>query len=149
MLPTRPESIRRSTRQAPRWAWLGALLGVAAFAQTPVPKSVNALKAFYQQNCVRCHGADGSAKDPEGHRLGGLDFTKAAREFKTADGPAADREIRTMVRVIQKGLMFGFSMPAWKDKLSQDEATLLVKEVLLKTEAGKPIQPDPEPTPSK
>lgn len=150
MLPFDHQSQPTPRRHAtPPWAWLCGLLCATAFAQAPAPKSINELKAFYQQNCVRCHGADGSAKDPDGNRLGGLDFTKAAKEFKTTEGPAADREIRTMIRVIQKGLLFGFSMPAWKDKLSQEETTLLVKEILLRAEPGKAIQPEPQATPSR
>lgn len=127
--------------------WIGMvtlLLGVAALAQSPpsAPKTVPELKAFYQQNCTRCHGADGSARTLDGRPLGGLDFTKATKEFRQADGPAAQREIRTMTRVIRKGLLFGFSMPGWKDQLSEEEASLMVKEVLLKAEAGKPIKAD-------
>ncbi|GLH73508.1 hypothetical protein GETHLI_20100 [Geothrix limicola] len=129
---------------------LVAGLALAASAQSPSPspgpspKSVNQLKAFFQQNCIRCHGADGSAHNAEGKKLSGLDFTKAARDFSALNGPAADREIRAMVHAIQKGLFFGLSMPAWKDQLSEEDSTLMVREVLLKAEPGKPIQPQPE-----
>lgn len=120
------------------------LLSAAQFAsaQTPVPntKSVPELRAFYQQNCIRCHGADGSAKGPEGKPLGGLDFTKVAREYRAANSEASERELRAMARTIRKGLFFGITMPAWGKQLSEEEATLLVKEVLLKAEPGKAIQ---------
>ncbi len=48
---------------------------------------------------------------------------------------------RGLARAIRKGILFGYSMPAWKDQLSQEEATLMVREVLLKAEAGKAIEP--------
>jgi mono/diheme cytochrome c family protein len=130
------------------WVWFGvmmAMTGSTALAQTPTPapKTINDLKAFYQQNCVRCHGVDGSAQGPEGKKLGGQDFTKAAQEFRALTGPASEREIRAMIRTIQKGLLFGISMPAWKDQLSDGDATLMVKEVLLKAERGQAIRPEP------
>jgi mono/diheme cytochrome c family protein len=151
MLPIihRPYPISQRRYATPPWAWLCTLLCATAFAQTPAPKSISELKAFYQQHCTRCHGADGSATAPDGKRLGGLDFTKTAKDFRTTkEGPATEREIRTMTRVIQKGLLFGFSMPAWKDKLSQEETMVMVKEVLLKAEPGKVIQAEPQLAPS-
>jgi len=105
------------------------------------PKTINELKAFFQQNCTRCHGLDGSAKAPDGRKLGGLDFTRAAHDFRTLSGPASEREIRTMIRTIRKGILFGYTMPSWKDHLSVEDATLMVREILLKAEAGKNIEP--------
>lgn len=120
---------------------LAALVAPATQAPEARAKTLPELKAFFQQNCTRCHGLDGSAKGPDGRRLGGLDFTKAAHDFRTLSGPASEREIRTMIRTIRKGILFGYSMPAWKDQLSQEDATLMVREVLLKAEAGKAIEP--------
>lgn len=124
---------------------VGLLLAAFATSAAPAPearaRSLPELKAFFQQNCTRCHGLDGSAKGPDGTRLGGLDFTKAAQDFRTLSGPASEREIRTMIRTIRKGILFGYSMPAWKDQLSQEDATLMVREILLKAEAGKAIEP--------
>jgi mono/diheme cytochrome c family protein len=121
------------------------LLSIARLATgqdlVPRTKSVSELKAFYQQNCVRCHGADGSAKGPDGKSLSGLDFTKAAKGFRTLNSEASEREVQAMVKTIRKGLFFGITMPAWDRQLSQEEATLLVKEVLLRAEPGKAIQP--------
>lgn len=138
----------------PRRTWrhalgaLAALTSLAASAQAPpssaAPKSVNELRGFFQQNCIRCHGADGSAHNAEGKKLSGLDFTKASQDFRALNGPAADRQIRAMVHAIQKGLFFGLSMPAWKDQLSEEDSLLMVKEVLLKAEHGKAIQPEAE-----
>ena len=71
-----------------------ALATPAAETQTPVTmaKSINQLKAFYQQNCTRCHGRDGSARGADGKKLGGQDFTLAAQDFQKLRGPASERE---------------------------------------------------------
>lgn len=126
---------------------LCALATVSAQAQAPAPKAktINELKGFFQQNCTRCHGLDGSAKAPDGRKLGGLDFTRAAHDFRTLSGPASEREIRTMIRTIRKGILFGYTMPSWKDQLSVEDATLMVREILLKAEAGKNIEPEATP----
>ncbi|MBP1771442.1 MAG: Cytochrome oxidase, cbb3-type, subunit [Holophagaceae bacterium] len=122
---------------------LGLLAATPGQAQAPAAraKTLQELKAFYQQNCTRCHGLDGSAKTPDGKKLGGLDFTRAAQDFRNLSGPASEREIRTMIRTIQKGIFFGITMPAWKDQLSPEDSTLMVRDILLKAEAGKAIQP--------
>ena len=127
-----------------RTALLCTATAVAAMAQAPKAKTINELKAFFQQNCTRCHGLDGSARSPDGKKLGGLDFTQAAQDFHTLSGPASEREIRTMIRTIQKGIFFGLTMPGWKDQLSPEDATLMVREILLKAKAGKAIEPDTE-----
>jgi mono/diheme cytochrome c family protein len=116
----------------------------SAEPQAAKPKSIQELKAFFEQNCTRCHGRDGSGRSFDGRKLGGQDFTQAAKEFRTLGGPASEREIRSMTRTIQKGLFFGFTMPGWKDQLSPGDATLMVREVLLKAESGKIITPMPE-----
>ena len=125
--------------------WLGVLalatLASAGQGSAPKTKSIQELKDFYQQNCTKCHGLDGSARTAEGKKLGGLDFTQAAMDFRKLDGPASEREIQAMSRTIRKGLFFGLSMPAWKDQLSEEDSALMVREVLLKAEAGKAIAP--------
>lgn len=145
-----PQPPRRGTGL---WAKLGAagllalaLVASAAQPATGKPRSVNELRGFFQQRCVRCHGADGSARGPAGEKLGGLDFTKAAQDFQALAGPGSEREIRKMVKTIQKGIFFGQVMPAWKAELSPEESETLVREILLKSERGKTIQPLPEPT---
>jgi mono/diheme cytochrome c family protein len=138
---------------------LGLFLSAPGLARVPAPqaqtqaqasapngpaakgRTLQELKAFYQENCIRCHGLDGSAKTPDGKKLGGLDFTRAAQDFRNLSGPASEREIRTMIRTIQKGLFFGITMPGWKDQLSPEDSTLMVREILLKAETGKPIAP--------
>jgi len=132
-----------------RWRHAGAvallaLTALGAAAQTPPDKSLQELRAFYQQQCSRCHGPDGSARSADGRKLAGRDFTLSAKEAATQGGPASDREIRSMVRTIQKGIFFGLTMPGWKDQLSEADATRLVREVLLKAEAGRAIAPGSE-----
>ena len=123
-----------------------ALLPVVSAAQPPVlkTKSIQDLKAFYEQNCIRCHGRDGSARTPEGKKLGGMDFSQAAKDLRIMNGPASERVVETMIRTIQKGIFFGLTMPGWQDQLSQEDAALMVREILLKAEPGKIITPDPE-----
>lgn len=108
----------------------------------PPPKDLNELKAFFALNCVKCHGTDGSATDPDGTKRPGMDFTRLAIHYRERSGPASQREIRAMARTIRKGIFFGRLMPAWKADLSEEDARLMVKEVLLKSEKGKTIQPD-------
>lgn len=150
--PPRPAAFCRAFYRRLLGAFaLGALAAVAvavpAQAQAPTSKAktINELKAFFQQNCTRCHGLDGSAKAPDGRKLGGLDFTRAAHDFRTLSGPASEREIRTMIRTIRKGILFGYTMPSWKEHLSVEDATLMVREILLKAEAGKTIEPEVTP----
>ena len=121
-------------------AFVGSLLFMSALqAQAPQGRSVPELEAFYRQNCVRCHGLDGSAHSLDGKKLGGADFTALAKALKAQGDPATDREVRTMVKTIQKGLLFGLSMPSWKHQLSEEESLRMIREVLLKAEPGKVI----------
>ncbi|GLH66189.1 c-type cytochrome [Geothrix edaphica] len=108
------------------------LLAASLGAQTPL-KSVDELRAFFAQNCVKCHGPDGSAHAADGKKLGGFDFTDAKKAAKETD---AD-----MVKTIRKGIFFGMVMPSFKDRLTEADAALLVKEVLRKAEKGKAIAP--------
>jgi mono/diheme cytochrome c family protein len=101
-------------------------------SQAPA-KAVSDLKVFFAANCVKCHGSDGSAHGPEGKKLGGFDFTDAKKVAKETD---AD-----MVKAIRKGIFFGVVMPAFKDRLTEAEAQLMVKEVLRRAEKGKVIAP--------
>lgn len=108
-------------------------------AQAPAakPKSVIELRAFYQENCVRCHGVDGSAKGADGKKLGGFDFTEAVKVAKESD--------QEMVKTIRKGIFFGITMPAFKDRLTEEDAGLLVREVLRKAEKGHSITAEAGP----
>ncbi len=100
-------------------------------ADTPA-KTLAELKSFYAASCVKCHGADGSAT-ADGKKLGGRDFTDVAKNAKETDAG--------MAKTIRKGIFFGTVMPAFKDRLSEEEALLLVKEIVRKAEKGKVIAP--------
>ncbi|MBI3131692.1 MAG: cytochrome c [Acidobacteria bacterium] len=127
------------------WGWL---FGLALGAQTPSApaRSIDELRVFFRENCARCHGADGSGRDAGGRRLTGQDFSESpkvrhARAAEAAGHGSASREVRSMVRTILKGIFFGKVMPAWKDQLSEAEAELLLREVVMKAEKGKVIGP--------
>lgn len=108
-----------------------------AAAQGAVPgRSVDDLRAFFAQNCVKCHGLDGSARDLAGNKLRGFDFTDGRKA-----GLETDAE---MVKKIRKGIFFGLVMPSFKDQLSEEESARMVQEVLRKAEKGKPIVPKAE-----
>jgi mono/diheme cytochrome c family protein len=118
-----------------RWKALIPILLLPALAQAQAPaRTVSELKAFFAANCVKCHGLDGSALGPEGKKLGGFDFTNKKDTAKESD---AD-----MVRTIRKGIFFEIKMPSFKDRLSEDDMQLMVKEVIRKAEKGKVIAPE-------
>lgn len=107
-----------------------ALLSAAAAslaAESPMPKD---LGQFYQQNCTRCHGATGNARDATGKHLRGADFTNLQWQQNTNDV--------AMAKVIRKGIFFGLAMPSFRDSLSQDEALQMVRDILHK-KLGAPI----------
>lgn len=112
---------------------LALLAAVAAAAQeAPKPaRTPEQLRAFYAENCVRCHGADGSGRDAQGRSLKGKDFTDARAMAREKDA--------NLARVILKGLRMGMAMPAFKDRLSEEEARAMVVEVLRKAKAGQAI----------
>ena len=108
------------------------LVAAGLGAQAPA-KSVDQLRAFFAQNCGKCHGPDGSAHSADGKKLGGFDFTDAPKAAKETD---AD-----MVKTIRKGIFFGLVMPSFKGQLTEADMELLVKDVLRKAEKGKAIAP--------
>ncbi|MDP2643819.1 MAG: cytochrome c [Desulfobacterales bacterium] len=94
------------------------------------------LRVFYQQNCLRCHGPDGSAVSAEGKKLRGQDFTDPDWQRDTRDDE--------MVRTILKGKFFGLAMPRFKGTLTGDEAQRMVAEIIRKSKKGKVIAPEGE-----
>jgi mono/diheme cytochrome c family protein len=125
---------------------LGVVLGFPLPAQTPLPRGVSELRQVYRDNCSRCHGLDGSGRDAGGRRLAGLDFTSSAkvkhlREEEQVGPGTSLREMRSMARTIRKGIFFGRVMPAWRDLLTEEEAVLMLREVIMKAERGRPIEP--------
>ncbi len=110
---------------------LGAVLPAPAAQGTPAPRSEAELRAFYQRSCIGCHGEDGSATAPDGRKLKGRDFTSEKDMAGTTD--------QGLAKTIRKGLFFGLAMPAYKNDLSEEEALVLVRDILRKVRRGKPI----------
>lgn len=115
---------------------LSSLLLTASLGAQAPAKSVDELRAFFAQNCVKCHGPDGSAHSAEGKKLGGFDFTDTKKAAKETDAE--------MEKTIRKGIFFGLVMPSFKDRLSEADIALMVKEVVRKAEKGKAIAPKQE-----
>ena len=105
--------------------FLGAVFlsaaAVTLAAESPMPKD---LGQFYQQNCARCHGVTGNARDANGKRLRGADFTNLQWQQNTNDVAKA--------KVIRKGIFFGLAMPSFRDSLNQEEALQMVRDILHK-----------------
>jgi len=94
---------------------------------------ISDVKKFYQNHCVKCHGVDGSAVGEDGKKLKGQDFTDQEWQQDTQDDE--------MIKTINKGKFFGLAMPAFKDKLTQEEIQLIVTEIIRKSKKGKVIAP--------
>ena len=109
---------------------LGACLAIA-IAEEPAGKD---LRAFFQQNCVRCHGVDGSAVGADGKKLKGQDMTDESWRQTTDDDE--------MVHTILHGKFFGLAMPKFKKELSKEEAERMVTEIIRKTKKGVPVEPE-------
>ena len=120
-------------------AALLTLLPAVLLGQEPArpARGLDDLKAFYAQNCVRCHGPDGSARDATGKKLGGRDFTDPKENRDT------DAE---MAKTIRKGIFFGRVMPSFKAQISEEEALMIIKEIVRKAEKGKLIAPAGDPS---
>ena len=112
--------------------YLALPLHQAVQAET-LGRSVKELKGFYAASCAKCHGSDGSGRSPEGKRLTDPDFTDQQTMSRKSDA--------MMVKTIRKGIFFGTVMPAFKDRLSEEDALLLVKDIVRKAEKGKVIAP--------
>jgi mono/diheme cytochrome c family protein len=95
---------------------------------------VQDLRLFYQQSCVRCHGADGTARDAAGQKLRGKDLSDAQWAKKTSD--------EQMVDTILTGKFFGRAMPAFRKQLTPEDAKRMVVEIVRKVEKGKEIAPE-------
>ena len=102
-------------------------------AQEPAGKD---LRLFYQENCSRCHGPDGSAVSAEGKKLRGQDLTDPDWQRDTQDDE--------MVKTILKGKFFGLAMPGFKGALTGDEVQRMVTDIIRKSKKGQMIMPDAE-----
>ena len=133
-----PVMRRRSRSVASLSALLLAVCIAPVLAQEPAGKD---LRVFYQQNCARCHGPDGSAVSAEGKKLRGQDLTDPDWQRVTRDDE--------MVKAILKGKFFGLAMPGFKDTLTGDEVQRMVTDIIRKSKKGQVIAPDAERTGGK
>ncbi len=99
------------------------------------------LKKFYQQNCARCHGPDGSAVSADGKKLKGQDFTDQDWQRKTGD--------EEMVNTILNGKFFGLAMPKFKGSLTEEEARKMVTDIIRNSKKGQVISSEVEGRSSK
>ncbi len=121
-----------------RWTNIFALIFAIVFALWVAPalsqdSKQKDLKAFYQQNCVRCHGPDGSSVSAGGKQLSGRNFTNQDWQRKTGDDE--------MVDTILNGRFFGWAMPKFKDELTEEEARWMVKNIIRTSKKGQIIAP--------
>ncbi|MFQ5438688.1 MAG: c-type cytochrome, partial [Paracoccaceae bacterium] len=116
--------------------FMNSLVGPAALAiATFLPISalaeagdIDRGEAIYVKRCVQCHGDEGDGLGPGADRLNPppRDFTLGLFKFKTSSFDADLPNDSDILRMIRDG-MPGTAMPAWGDKLSeQDMADVLV-----------------------
>jgi cbb3-type cytochrome oxidase cytochrome c subunit/cytochrome c553 len=121
----------------PPWRQLDKsdLAAVAAYVQSlqsPVttpslsPPDLDAASKLFAANCVSCHGAQGGGDGPA---AGGLKPSPVNFHRRQ---PTADRA----QSVIERGIP-GTSMPAWKNRLSDEERRLLARYVLSLYDGGR------------
>jgi len=125
-----PEKSLRAICVALLSAMLFAVCAAPVFAQEPVGKD---LKMFFQQNCARCHGPDGSAISAEGKKLHGQDLTDPDWQRRSRDDE--------MVKTILNGKFFGIAMPGFKAILTGDEVQRIVTDIIRKSKKGQVIVP--------
>ena len=97
---------------------VGAIMGVSlslSFAATP--------KENWDQNCAKCHGADGKGGTKMGQKLGVRDYTDPKVQESFTDDQAF-KAIKEGVKADGKEKMKGFA-----EKLSDEEIKDLVKHV--------------------
>jgi mono/diheme cytochrome c family protein len=128
-----PGRRRRAKSVALLSALVLAVCIAPALAREPAGKD---LRVFYQQNCVSCHGPDGSAVSADGKKLRGQDFTDPNWQRGTPDDD--------MVETILKGKFFGLAMPGFKGTLTEDEVQRMVTDIIRKSKKGQVIAPDAE-----
>jgi cytochrome c6 len=102
------------------------LLSMLAFCLAAVPAmAADSGEALYKTKCAACHGADGTGSTAAGKKLGAHDF-HSPEVMKQSE---AD-----MTKIVKDGKN---KMPAYKDKLTDDQIKSLVTYV---RELGKKSQ---------
>jgi mono/diheme cytochrome c family protein len=99
-----------------------------AILSLPLSAEVRDLKAFFQERCAVCHGADGTGRGPNGIRLGGRNVTDNRWLAKQKEAGLAAS--------ILKGRG---AMPGFRRQLNETEARRLVVEVI------RPLAPRKRP----
>ncbi len=79
------------------------------------PQDFAPAKAVYEQNCARCHGADGRGQTKLGELYNAPDLTNAKRLKRQGN--------KSLTALITRGRG---GMPAFSKKLSRDEINALV-----------------------
>lgn len=101
----------------------GYVLSITRADSTPQGKKSGRKRAakiegVYQQNCARCHGADGRGETKLGQLYGTPNLTEASLHARFSD-----KELSAIITSGQGG------MPAFKKNLSKTEIAALVKYV--------------------
>ena len=86
---------------------------------SPLSAEVRDLKAFFQERCAVCHGADGTGRGPNGARLGGRNLTDARWLAKQSETALAASVLRGQG-----------AMPGFRRQLNESEARRLVTKVI-------------------
>ena len=92
---------------------IGLALAVVVFAVSSAYAADDAA-TIYKGKCAMCHGADGTGNTPAGKKVGARDFS-SPEVAKETDAQ--------MLEVLKNGKN---KMPAYKDKLKDDEMKSLV-----------------------
>ncbi len=96
----------------------------AETGKKPDPTSVAQGKALYQQNCQKCHQKEGEGEKPVPAYIRQLGFVAAMPLDETSH--AWHHGDRQMVQTILNGTPSTKRMPAWKGKISEQEAKYIV-----------------------
>jgi mono/diheme cytochrome c family protein len=81
-------------------------VAIAAFAMATLSARAGDAKPLYEQNCARCHGADGKGATPIGKKLGVKDYTdpkvqadlKDDAAFKAIKEGLKDKDGKTLMK---------------------------------------------------
>ena len=110
-----------------------ALLAAAPLlAQAPAPAaSAPAFNAqtYFLATCANCHGQDGSSTRPDGTKGRATDLTDAAWQKANTDADIAHT------------IFYGKGhMPAFKTRISEGDAMVIVTDVVRKLQKGTPVK---------
>jgi len=110
---------------------IAAPLLAQAPASTPAPAPAPAFNAqtYFLATCANCHGQDGSATRPDGTKGRATDLTDAAWQKANSDSDIAH------------AVYFGKGhMPAFKTRISEAQAMVIVTDVVRKLQKGTPVK---------